>query len=144
MSASVDHLKKLVHICISSIFAEVVTYSASAKERLFDSVLNFSSDILTNCWDFLNLNAEAQILRDDVIRALIIANVEEGCSTFNKASDLLSEIAGRNFSIPESLKFAHEKSISLFGGEILNNISIEVIIDIGKDIDNSLQGSRGK
>ncbi|VUZ46879.1 unnamed protein product, partial [Hymenolepis diminuta] len=46
MSASVDHLKKLVHICISSIFAEVVTYSASAKERLFDSVFNFSSNIL--------------------------------------------------------------------------------------------------
>ncbi|VDL45037.1 unnamed protein product [Hymenolepis diminuta] len=142
MSASVDHLKKLVHICISSIFAEVVTYSASAKERLFDSVFNFSSNILTNCWDFLNLNAEAQILRDDVIRALIIVNVEEGCSTFNKASDLLSEIAGRNFPFPESLKFAHENSISLFGTEILNNISIEIIIDIGKDIDNSLQGSR--
>ncbi|VDO12239.1 unnamed protein product [Rodentolepis nana] len=142
MSDSVKHLKKLVHICLSSIFAEVVTYSASAKQRLFDSVLAFSSEILKSCWHFLNLNAEAQNLRDDLIRALIIVNIEEGCSTFNKASDLLSEITGRNFPISESQKFTHEIEIPLSGREVINDISLQIIVDIVKDIDNGLQGSR--
>nr|CDS31925.1 Tel2 interacting protein 1 [Hymenolepis microstoma] len=133
-------LARIIFVCFGTDACESV--KSSAKERLFDSVLNFSSEILKNCWDFLNLNAEAQRLRDDLIRALIIVNIEEGCSTFNKASDLLSEITDRNFPISESLKFTHEIKIPLSGREIINDISIQVIVDIVKDIDNGLQGSR--
>lgn len=143
MDSSVGHLKKLVHFCLTSVFAEVITYSASAKERLYDAVFSFSSEILNSCWEFLNFNAEAQALRDDLLGALIIANVEDGCSTFNKALNLLSNIAKRKFSSPDNQNFPYVRLIPLSGREVIHNISLQIIFDVSKDIENSLQGCRG-
>lgn len=144
MIGSVGHLKKLVHVCISSIFAEVVTYSTSAKNRLFESVLQFSSDILNNCWDFLNLNADAQTMRNELIRALIITNVEENCPTFKKASDLLLELSQKEFSSSDLQKFTPIKLPPLSGGEVITSISHQIIKDIASDINKSLLGCRGE
>ncbi|KAM7540484.1 hypothetical protein Aperf_G00000043647 [Anoplocephala perfoliata] len=142
MNGSVEHLKKLIHLCLESVFAEFVVYSPSAKERLYNAVCNFSSEILNSCWEFLNLSAEAQVLRDDLLRALIIINVEDGCSTFNKASDLLSEIAERIFPPPGNQSPPCVRLMPLFGKAVIQNLSLRIILDVSKDIENSLQGCR--
>nr|CDS22759.1 Tel2 interacting protein 1 [Echinococcus granulosus] len=136
---AISPLGKLLKFCSTSILSEPIIYSPSAKDRLFLALSDFSSDILCNCWRFLNLNTDAQSLRDHLLSSLIIVDVDDSCSSLKKASKVLLEISKRDFPTLTTKDFSGLNFVGLSGREVIDDIARQILLDVSEELAASLQ-----
>ncbi|KAL5970159.1 hypothetical protein TSMEX_002165 [Taenia solium] len=136
---SITPLGKLLKLSSTSVLFEPITYSSSAKDRLFSALSDFSSGILCGCWRFLNLNMEAQSLRDHLLNSLIIVDVDESCSSFKKSTEVLSKISKLDFPMLTSQEVSGLKFEGLPGKEVVDDIARQILLDGSEELTISLQ-----
>ncbi|VDD74440.1 unnamed protein product [Mesocestoides corti] len=135
----VSHLGKLINQCIWSILSGPVDYSVSARKRLFCALSAFASDILRECWTCLNDISEAHLLRDQLVRSLIVIAVDEQCSAFAKASDCLSELSVLRFSTLSPPELAELERIGVPGRVFIERLALDLLEDASKELDGFLR-----
>lgn len=140
---SISPLGKLLKLCSTSILSEPIAYSPSAKDRLFLALSDFCSDILCDCWRFLSLNMDALSLRDHLLSSLIIVDVDESCSSFKKASEVLSKISKRDFPALTSQKLPGLNFVGLPGREVVDGIARGILLIGSEELTISLRKCSG-
>ncbi|VDM33613.1 unnamed protein product [Hydatigera taeniaeformis] len=143
VESSITPLGRLLKRCSMSILSEPVTYNPSAKDRLCLALSDFSSDILRGCWRFLNLSLDAQSARDHILSSLIVVDVDESCSSFKRASDVLSELSKRDFPVLASQEVSGLNFSSLPGREVVDDTARQILLNGLKVLTKSLQKCSG-